>query len=676
MILKSLLESRANPLENPNVPLGKGGTTFLDIVGGRRTAAGARVNENSAKTLSAYWAGVTLIASAVGSLPLKVYRRDGNNGRTEARDHPLWTILHDKPNPYMSAASFREAMQGNALNHGNAFAEIETNGAGQVTGLFPLNPRDVTPFLERNALFYEIELKNGNMVLAADRILHVRGPGDGIAGWSVLRHARESLGLALALEEYGARFFGNNSRPSGILTHPGRLKSEAATTLKESWEATQGGLRNAHRVAVLEEGVQWQQIGLSAEDSQFLESRAFQVVEVARWLNLPPHKLKDMERAHFNNIEEQNIEFVQDTLRPWLVRWEQEISADLLTESERRRGFFAEFSVEGLLRGDTERRAAFYQTQFNTGAITPNEIRSSENRNPVEGGDTVFVRADMLPMSQAIQLSPQERMAILHGPEPTEEPKAVETRTETRNSHTLRLDLRDSFRPLFTDAAVRMVNGELRNVRRAQERLLTESDRGQFRNWLDEYYRTEHPEWMRTALGSVFTSYADAIGRAAAGELDLDGTPTDVRTFTNEYMDVQINQYSRSSRIQLETVLDEAGEAADEAVEVRLNEWELGAAESNPRAERFAQWHINQLGNAVAKTVFVAGGITALRWLLVGDSCPYCRSLSGKVVGVSANFLDGGNEFQPDDADYPLTPKVNVGHPPAHQGCDCSIVPA
>lgn len=644
-------------LEDPNVPLGN--ATLLEVLGGRKTATGRNVNAATAITNSAVYAAVNVIASAVGSLPLKVWRGDGTT-KTEARDHPLWTTLHDRPNPEMTASSYREAEQGHMLTRGTGFSEIVRSGGGDVE-LWPINPDKMKPVRVSGTLAWEFDSKT---IIPNERILHVPGLGsDGITGWSVVSLARESIGLGLATEEYGARFFGNNSIPTGLLSHPETLSDGAAKRLKASWEATQGGLSNSHRVAVLEEGVEWKAMGLSAEDSQFLQTRQFQVREIARWFNVQPHKIGDLDDATFGNIEEQSIEFVTDTLMPWLTRWEQAMNAKLLTDQERASGLFVQFVVNGLLRGDVEKRGAWYNTRFQTGSITPNQIRRLENENPIEGGDVAYIGVNMIPLTEAANLSVDERSRLMlaeQGASDTQ-PYQPEARKQTRD-HTQRVGLRDAFRSVFRSASDRMVRGEIRNVKRQHEKL-SDTD---FRSWLDDYYFNEHPEFMRGIYLPAFESFGKAVSSAAAAEID--GTPPDVDDFVGLYTDSFTARYSASSRGQLLQL-----EAED--VELRLAEWDEGREDKAPRAEAVTSGELITLGEAVAKLVFTTAGFRVV-WRLVGDSCPYCRGLSGRTVGGGENFLSQGDSFEPDDADVPLVPKRNVGHPPAHRGCNCTVAPA
>lgn len=369
---------------------------------GQRSAAGRAVDETSALAQVAVYACVRVIAETVASLPYLVYKRL-DRGKDRATDHPLYPLLHDRANPEMTAFEWRETMVGHCLTWGHGFSEIE-RGRGGPVALWPLRPdrmdiqRD-----ERDNLVYVYLLPDGEPVtFRPDQIHHWRGFGaSGITGKTPISLAREAIGLGLAVEEYGARFFSNDSRPGGVLQTAGKLTADGAKRLKDGWEASMRGLSNRHRVAILEEGVTWQSIGIPPQDAQFLETRKFQIVEIARFFRVPLHLIGELERATWGNIEHQGIDFVTHTIRPWLVRIEQATARDLFGGDVRQ--FFAEFLVDALLRGDAVARSQALATQRQNGIITANEWREIENRNPIEGGDELLVNGNMVPVAQAGQ---------------------------------------------------------------------------------------------------------------------------------------------------------------------------------------------------------------------------------------------------------------------------------
>lgn len=378
--------------------------TWLTDLFGNMSSTDIVVTENNAMQVSAVFACVRIIAETVASLPLNVYERLPDGGKTRAPTHPLYSVLHSYGNDEMTAFSVRELLQTHLCLYGNAFAEIEYDAAGRIRGLWPLRPDRVTPFRTPDGpIAYQVTLPNGQQViLPKDRIFSIVGfGGDGIKGASVLQMARESIALSIATERYGAKFFGNGARPGGVLEHPATMSQEAQDRLRSSWNEMHSGLDRAHRIAILEEGMSYKAIGLPPEDSQFLETRKFQIGEIARIFRIPPHMIGDLERATFSNIEHQSIEFVVHCIRPWLVRWEQSIQQQLFSDRDRPR-YFAEFNVDGLLRGDIKSRYEAYAIGRQNGWLSANMILTMENMDPIgPDGDIYLVPLNMVPADQA-----------------------------------------------------------------------------------------------------------------------------------------------------------------------------------------------------------------------------------------------------------------------------------
>lgn len=369
----------------------------VDFYGGSNS--GVRVDEMRAMQTSAVYACVKILAETVASLPLHLYKK-GKDGKSEtAEQHPLFYCLHDSPNEESTSFEFRETMMTSLLLWGNAYArKIRKNG--HVTELWYLKPQLMTVERDTNTgkikYTYSDDITNQTIVYTPDQVFHIKGLSvDGVVGLSPIAQAREAVGLSLATEEYGAKFFGNGARPGGVLEHPGILKDPEK--LRESWNKVYQGTRNSHKVAVLEEGMKYHTIGIAPEDAQFLETRKYQVNEICRIFRVPPHLVGDLERATFSNIEHQSIEFVQHTIRPWLVRWEQEISRSLLDEKERLL-YFPKFNVDGLMRGDYKSRMEGYAVGRQNGWLSINDIRRLEDMPLIpkeDGGDTYLVNGNM-----------------------------------------------------------------------------------------------------------------------------------------------------------------------------------------------------------------------------------------------------------------------------------------
>ena len=402
-IFSGLFRSRDKPQNRTT------GSTYSFFFGS--SSAGKRVNERSAMQMTAVYSCVRILAEAVAGLPLHLYRYKEDGGKEKAIDHPLYLLLHDEPNPEMSSFVFRETLMTHLLLWGNAYAQIIRNGKGEVIALYPLMSDRMTVDRDRDGkLYYEYTVSTddaptvkGTVVrLKPSDVLHIPGLGfDGLVGYSPIAMAKNAIGMAIACEEYGAKFFANGAAPGGVLEHPGTIKDPGR--VRESWQSTFGGSGNANKIAVLEEGMKYTPIGISPEQAQFLETRKFQINEIARIFRVPPHMVGDLEKSSFSNIEQQSLEFVKYTLEPWLVRWEQSIQRTLFSPEEKKR-YFAKFNVEGLLRGDYASRMTGYATARQNGWMSANDIRELENmdRIPAEdGGDLYLINGNMLPLGNA-----------------------------------------------------------------------------------------------------------------------------------------------------------------------------------------------------------------------------------------------------------------------------------
>ena len=361
------------------------------------TPSGKTVNERTAMTTSAVYACVRVLAETIASLPLHTYRRT-EEGKEKAIDHNLYFLLHDEPNPEMTSFVFRETLMGHLLLWGNAYAQVIRDGRGRVIGLYPLLPdRMEVGRTEQGKLYYCYQKDGQEYLLHQEEVLHIPGLGfDGLVGYSPIAMAKNAVGMALATEEYGSRLFANDARPSVVLEHPGLLKDPSK--IRDSWNQIYRGSENAYKVAVLEEGMQVKTLSMPPDQAQFLETRKFQIEEICRIFRVPPHLIASLDRATFSNIEHQSISFVVHSIRPWLVRLEQAFSKALFNESEKKE-YFASFVVDGLLRGDYESRMRGYSVGIQNGFMSPNDVRSLENMNPIskeEGGDAYIINGNML----------------------------------------------------------------------------------------------------------------------------------------------------------------------------------------------------------------------------------------------------------------------------------------
>lgn len=408
-ILSNIFKSRDKPINRVN------GNAYSFFMGA--SSSGRRVTERTAMQMTAVYSCVRILSETLASLPLHIYESSETNSR-KATKHPLYKLLHDEPNPEMTSFIFRETLMTHLLLWGNAYAQIIRNGKGEVLALYPLMPdRMRVDRDEYGQLYYEYMLsdsdanakESGAVRLSTQDILHIPGLGfDGLVGYSPIAMAKNAIGMAIATEEYGAAFFANGATPSGILTHPGVIKNPEA--MRESWSKGFGG-RNSHKVAILEEGMNYTPISIAPNEAQFLETRKFQLNEIARIFRVPPHMVGDLEKSSFSNIEQQSLEFVKYTLDPWVSRFEQAMTRRLLTDDEKKK-YYIKFNVDGLMRGDYQSRMNGYATARQNGWMSANDIRALENLDLIsdeEGGNLYLINGNMLPLKNAGAFAKQEK---------------------------------------------------------------------------------------------------------------------------------------------------------------------------------------------------------------------------------------------------------------------------
>ena len=474
-----------------------------ELFGGSSTDSGVSVTPDTALTYSAVYAAVRCIAESVSSLPLNYYERLPGGGKASAKANPLHTLLHDEPNPEMTSLQWREASMAHLLLWGNSYSEIVRDLEGNCVELWPIDPTIVTPMrTDSGELYYD--LNRGKSFITAGNMLHIPGLSfDGISGVSPITLARQSIGLSMAIESFGAGYFGRGARPGGVLTFPGQLSPEARQNLRRSFEELHAGGANSHRVALLEAGLKWEAIGVPPDDSQFLQSREFQIIEVARWFNLPPNKLKDLSKTSYNSLEQMEISFVVDTLRPWLVRWEQQLNRKIIRPKDKG-SFFFEFNVDGKLRGEIAARYQSYSVARNWGWLSVNEIREKENMNPVEGGDVYMQPMNMQSLNTAPTAAPATDPSLMATP-PTlpnpPPPTLPPTPPPTRSHESIILRLLD-------DAGERLQSVECSAVKRFANKP------AEFLTKLD-HFCAEH----RARVVSAYSPVLEAFGLTT----DLDG---------------------------------------------------------------------------------------------------------------------------------------------------------
>lgn len=626
--------------------------------------SGSAVTDITAMQSTAVWACIRVLAWTLASLPLITYRRLDPRGKERATDLAIYRLLHDSPNPIQTSFTFRSTAMVHLCLHGNAYAEIEYDGAGNPVALWQLPPWRVRPRLaKRDTLFYEVQLDQGPLAKIPDwAMLHIRGLStNGLVGLSPIQQAAEAIGLSLAAEEFGARYFGDGTNLGGVVQHPSELSDAAYKRLKESIKEAYAGLGKSHRLMFLEEGMKFEKLGIPPDQSQFLETRKFQVAEISRMFGLPLHKLGELDKATFSNIEHQAIEFVVDTMRPWLVNWEQEIGRKLFDGPE----VFAEFLVDGLLRGDTASRYQAYMTGRNWGWLSANDVRELENMNPLPGeeGDLYLVPMNMQPAEWLTGASELPPVPAPDGsprlPEPASA-RSIELRSVTKT----RFRVAQSYRRVFEEAGKRIVEREAQNIRRAAKKNLTERSVQTFKDWTEDFYR-DFAKFIQHQMGPASYALAEAIEPLVKEQIKKDST-ANLDKLVEEYLAAFTARYIKSSRGQLDELLAKDADPSDE-IEERLGEWE------QKRPGKIGMNETVQLSNAVALTFFSGAGVTSLVWRNTsGKSCPYCEELDGKVVGTGEDFV-GNSAFA--EGEKPMKIRRPAMQPPLHEYCQCQVDP-
>jgi HK97 family phage portal protein len=505
---------------------------FVELMGGGASKSGTTVNTTTALYSTVVYACVRILAESVAALPLHTYRRLPGGGKERATKHPAYQLLHLSPNPEVTSLEWREAMMGHLGIRGNAYSEIEWGNNGYPKGLWPFSPDRVNPQRINGEIVYDITMPSGEGVrLPADRILHLRGfSPNGIIGYSPIALHKEPIGLSLAAEEYGARFFANDSQPAGVLEHPGQLDEPARENIKKSWKEMHEGLEKSHRMALLEEGMKWQQTSINPQDSQLLETRKFQVAEICRIYRIPPHMVADLEKATFSNIEHQSLEFVVHTLMPWLIRWEMRMTLSLLTPKERSEYFIA-FLVAGLLRGDLKSRYEAYAIGRQWGWLSADDIRELEDMNPLPKGQgqSYLVPLNMVPAAE---------------------------KREARGDIDILLAQRAlaGWDKIFEEAAGRIIRREAADITQFSEKYLSREDRSGFKNKLDAFYR-DHPEYVRKQVMPAILGLGESVCRQAFDDFGIEVNLPALQVFVKNYAEKLTARFVADSRKEVEGTL-------------------------------------------------------------------------------------------------------------------------
>ena len=727
MGLLTTLEQRSR-LENPKVPISQ--SAVMEHFGMEPTPSGVVVNDNKSMGITAFWSAVGTICDTIASLPISVYEKMANGHRREATEHPVHQLLHLRPNPHMAPSTWKAVRMLHVLIRGNSYCEIEKNTATRPVALWPLLPDRTAPEIRERNKIYFTETGGARIALAADKVMHVPGMSyDGMIGYNVVKVHRDSLGLTVAANEYGARFFGNSGRPSGYISHPAKPSTDERVQLREEWNQLHTGLSNAQRTAILWGGMKWEKISLDPEDAQFLQTRELQIEEIARIFKINPILLQHHSKATSwgTGIAHFLLAYAKFTIVPWLVRDEEAMSYDLFTEAERGR-FYVKYNINALLRGDAEMQAKVLEIERRNGVINADEWREHIEENPLPDGmgkhyymplnmdpveapesteDGEIVETpeveltalngaqiaslmQILQMVSAKQIAPEaahealtvafptidvariaKMIAAAASFDPPQKPEDLRSLgvTEKREARSLSVRQRQkkAYVRMFQDGVTRYLRRDVEAAGKAIAKAFDSADpEAALNRWIDEFYPGQHRAIMRIML-PIVSSYAETIAADAAEEVSTPAPETDA--FAESYTEALAIRETNSSIGQIRALMAEsAPEQLQTSLVTRLAEW------TDKRPAKVAFDEVSRCTTAAALLSWRSAGVPAMRWRANPGACPLCEQMDGMRVGTKEYFAKSGDSVSAEGTG-PLTIDYDIAGPPLHQGCQCDIVP-
>ncbi len=648
-----------------NLPLQELDRIMDFSVFGVPTTSGVAVNAHAVRGLPAFFCAERILSETLASVPLNIIQRR-NGQKNVASRHPLQPVLHSKPNPWQTSFEFRRMMQGHVVVRGNGYAEIIfDDNTGYPQYLIPRHPdKMIVVRLSDLKLGYGHYEPDGTIrPIPASNMFHVRNlSSDGIKGDSTITLFRNTFGAAIGREEHGARLFKNGVQVPFAIKHPQGLSDRAYKRLRESLEEVHGGVANSHKPMFLEEGMDVAKLGLTSQDSQFIESRTFDIYDMSRITNVPPHMLKAIEEQPRASVEQMAIEFKTYTMVPHYVNWEQRIDVDLLSSDDAGE-YFSKFNLGGLERGDMKSRYESYAIGRQWGWLSANKILDLEDMNPIdEGGDEYLVPLNMVPAGEH-DIAPTSKDS---------EPKAKASRAliELRMGRalTLRRRIQRAYQKVFKDAAGRLIRKETAALRKGIEKHLDGRSASGLSAYLDDFYQTHQAAIARSILPGLH-SYAESIQGAAANEIN-DDTDMDVQMdhFVRQYSSAFAVRESGSRKAQLQKIIrDSSGADLEAQLSQRLDEWDERTPDKSSLRETI------QAGAAIARLTWkLSGTVEGVKWIASDETCGLCTQLNGVTVGIDQNFLEDGDELR---AQEPFKIRGSIAHPQLHEGCACMVAP-
>ena len=661
---------------------------IIRILSGEQASSGILVDQTNAFQITAVKAAVTRISEFIATLPLKLYRRVGEKGKEEARDHYLYDLINKNPNNFMTSYTWRETAEIQALLWGNHFSQILRDRIGRVISITPLQAGSTQIKIDNNIMTYHYEKKDGGLrIFEQKEIFHLAWFAfNGIQAPDPVIQARDAFGLSLGLEKFASNYLANEASPSGVLEMTGALRNEESRQrLKDDWKRKQGRWGNKSSIAVLEQGMQFKPIGNSPAESQLIEERKFMVTEIARFFNIPPHLIADLEHATFSNVEEQQREFINFCMLPWIVRWEQALDAQLLSEIERKELFF-KFSVQALLRGDAESRAGYYASGKQWGWLSSNDIRQLEDMNPLPGdqGDTYLIPLNMTDANEPPQYGTNTNR------------KLEKNETRSRENAVKRKEYAEDFVELLEDGWNRVVTAEVQDIRKLVNKNLKQRNANQFMQDVEQYYLRDNVRIIAERTTATYNSMTSFVSNSLIDDTGTRLTESQRKQFVRKYMGVLTAEYKSSATNHLFGIIEKAQELDELPSDLlleRLDQW------SERKAGKMARIQSFQAVNAITLESFLESRMVKnIQWVNVGPkTCVFCKHLgtkgwrgSGKIIPINQVFVEQGTDLvvDPNPDNLPVSDKNpftaglqrmhmfrKMKHPPLHRGCDCQIIP-
>ena len=630
---------------------------------------GTQVDENSAMEYVAFWICLKIIRETIASLPIILYEYT-ENGKKRAVNHPGYNLLHLRPNPEQTRFDYIEMIANHYMLYGNSFSEIIPNNSGEIIELWPLMPWNMEVKRFDGKRYYRyLKPDQKYATFLQDEIFHISNfTLTGMTGEKPIDYLNQSVGTGLAVEEFGARFFKNDATPGGIVEMPGNMgrNLENIKRFKSSWEEEHGTMQNKHRIRILEDGAKFHEISVNPDKAQFLETRKFQKNLILSFHRLPPHLAGDLEHATYTNIEQQLLEFVQYTMLPHFIRFEQNFTTQLLREDEQKK-FFYEIMVDALTRADIKTRYEAYRVGRECGWLSINDVLTKENMNTIEGGDIHHVPLNWVELRAK---KPEPIQTKKANDNTNDETKALIDQMKekrTLRSATTRKNITNGYIRIHQDIIGRIQKREIADIKKNFKKWFVERGKEDFDKWYKEYYNGL-TDYIQQRVSPVYSSLGDAIWGEIEQELHKLNRKDEQEKYVSEYIDRYIKEYIREHKRNIGLAISDITKNQadpDGRMDELYDSWERNL-ENDSHDESV------NAANVFSRAIYLLAGIQFLRWVNTGSKpCPFCQELDGKIAGINDFFLSPGKW---DVKGENLHIQHNIGHAPLHKGCECQIM--